>query len=717
MDTTQYISAIETAVKGGELHEAFRLLRTMTPGDAWLLKAEIDRAEEDYGRIIDYALTGAPDPGRTEQLSALAGRIYNMLDLTVREKEIQERSTLYYNTVRTERKSPSAESLCAMMTARASLAAEISPFNRATMSPSSIRKTQSELESLDRRIFERVWTALPLGGDEYAMLSDLLRADEPDEGYVSMLIGALTLSALEWYNERALLLLLDGASQANAGLRVRATTGALLVMYRWPRRSDSAAVGRRLQALRDGGYWSKDVEWIYMQFIRTADVESLSRTMRDEIIPEMIKLRPDLYKRINEDSETQDFEMNPEWEELLDKSGIADRLRKLSDLQSEGGDLFYSAFSMLKGYPFFSHISHWFIPFDIERPDVADALGHELTLAHMVAATPTMCDSDKYSFVFSLDRLPEAHRQALMAQMEQADIDLTRLDSAALLPDEQLRHTLITRYVQDLYRFFNLFRRKGEFVNPFASLVSLDAVPALEPDLGSPEKIRLIGEFYFKHSHWRPALAMFSRLEPDLSIYQKMGLCCQHLGMHDRARESFERAEMLAPDSTWTLRHLASALRACGLYEKALDVYRRLDALDPDKPAVALAMGHCCLHLDDRREALHCYYKAEFLDEKSTAPLRPIAWCSFLNRDFETSARYYDRLMAVDTPSASDYLNMGHLAVATGRMRDAMNFYTLHSSDPAELRRHISADLPLLERTGVDISVYPLILDAILYRS
>jgi len=45
-------------------------------------------------------------------------------------------------------------------------------------------------------------------------------------------------------------------------------------------------------------------------------------------------------------------EENPEWQEILDKSGISDKLQELSELQLEGADVYMSTFSMLKNFPF-----------------------------------------------------------------------------------------------------------------------------------------------------------------------------------------------------------------------------------------------------------------------------------------------------------------------------------------------------------------------------
>lgn len=52
--------------------------------------------------------------------------------------------------------------------------------------------------------------------------------------------------------------------------------------------------------------------------------------------------------------ETEDSDdLNPEWENWIDKSGITDKLREMGELQMEGADVYMSTFSQLKQFPFF----------------------------------------------------------------------------------------------------------------------------------------------------------------------------------------------------------------------------------------------------------------------------------------------------------------------------------------------------------------------------
>lgn len=688
----EYTGAIEKAVAQERLRDALSMLEAMSGSQNPLIDAAIRRTAEDYRRIIEFALTGNPDPTRAGQISQIKHRIYSLLDRLVRESELPEKSTLYYNTLRTERLNPSG--------------APGQLIDRLRTPGLS----QSEIEELERQLFESLWVTNPLSHSDYDTLTNAATDPAVPERSLMVVIGAVTLGALQIFDENALRTLLDIALVGRTeAISVRATVGAVLVMARWPRRSNIAPLREQITLVREAGTWSSDVEMILMQTIRMANVEKLSRELRDEIMPEMLKLRPDLYSRINNPDEI--LEINPEWEEKLRQSGLEERLRKLSEQISEGGDPFYSAFAMLKSDRFFNHPRNWFLPFDPTQSNVVQALGNDKAIGQMVAATPTMCDSDKYSFVLSINQLPEAHRQAMMSQLEQAGVDIS--DIKRIAAETVTRKSLIDRYVQDLFRFFRLFRRKGEFADPFAAPINPISVSMLADDFASPDKIRLIAEFFFSHAQWADAADLFGRIASDAETYQKLGHSLRKLGRPHQAADALERAYTYEPKSAWTLRHLASALRAAGQPSKALKYYEELEAMQPDTFRNAMNMGYCHLEADNNREALHCFYKAEFLDEKSPKVLRPIAWAAFLNSDFETSQKYYERLMLVDTPTETDYLNMGHLALAMGRIRDALNYYRLHSEDTAKLRERIDADRPLLAAAGVDLSIVPLLLDSL----
>ncbi len=106
----------------------------------------------------------------------------------------------------------------------------------------------------------------------------------------------------------------------------------------------------------DPGF-KRNLERVIIQFIRSKETEKIQKKIKDEIIPEMIKISPNLKDKINLDSlmdDTNADDKNPEWEEIFkDSPGLMDKMEEFSELQMEGADVFIGSFSMLKLFPFF----------------------------------------------------------------------------------------------------------------------------------------------------------------------------------------------------------------------------------------------------------------------------------------------------------------------------------------------------------------------------
>lgn len=88
-------------------------------------------------------------------------------------------------------------------------------------------------------------------------------------------------------------------------------------------------------------------------------------------------MKPEIEKRIKGDFgqgvDPMDMEENPEWQDFLESSGIADRMKELSEIQEEGGDVLMGTFSQLKSFPFFYSPANWFRPFHADNSVVAQA--------------------------------------------------------------------------------------------------------------------------------------------------------------------------------------------------------------------------------------------------------------------------------------------------------------------------------------------------------
>ncbi|MCM1021573.1 MAG: tetratricopeptide repeat protein [Muribaculum sp.] len=728
--STDISNRLMSAVREKRLHDAFILLRSQASelGD-WKITEQIDALEQSYSMMLDYAISGSPDPERDELYSSITTNILKISEIVAHRLNIEDSPSLYYSTLRYERLQ-NADTLETLLTNYLKNEQQASLYNLLTSdSQQGIAKVKENNEIIARRIFNRVWTSFPLSGDDAATLSTVFEQSSPYPIHFQLLmVAALSLALVHFYDQKKVDILLSIYQQSvSAKLAIHALTGALITIYIHRGKYNATLLKQRFDSLRDLPLWKTDIRTIAMQLIRTRDTERIHKKLTDEIMPQMLKLRPDIAKRLSNKGPITDMssiEENPEWEELLDKSGVKESLKELMQIQEEGGDVMMATFSNLKSFPFFNDVSNWFVPFRADASIVKSS--NEKSVADLSSVLENMnifCDGDKYSLLLMLLSVPEMQRKIMSEQINQQQLSAMEMQSATLTTNATERQQIANLFIQQLYRFFKLFRRRGEFNDPFATPISLASLDLFAVDLSDADTLKLVGEFYFKRGYYTDAFQIFNQLsdikELDNASLQKMGVCLQKTGNAEGALSIYLKAELLLPDSVWTMRRIASCYRTLGNISKALEYYKRIEIQRPDDLDLALNIGHCLLELEKYAEAQKYYFKVEYLAPQSHKALRPIAWCSFVMGEFDRSLRYYNMVLE-DKPSATDYMNMGHLHMALNQIKEAINFYALSIANSAnDIDRFLDdlrTDYTWLEKAGVEVDLMPLVVDALLYK-
>ncbi len=716
-------------LKQNRLHDAFLELKYLSESAmVWEISDEVENVEKSYRLMLDYAMQGAEDPARNSFYSEIINIVYNLLDRIVRHLLSLNEATLYYNTLRYEQLHPN-DSISRLIKSYKLVIEKTSIYNLITSNSDSksALETIKSKEELERRIFNRIWTTFPLKSEDEEVLKEMILADSLPQEVLELMLSALLLGMIEFYDQKRFRLLLYAYQSENEIISVKALVAILISMHIYGQYINDTKLVNQLETIKDTPLWNSDIKTAYLEFVKTKDTERISRKMQEELIPEMLKLRPDVYKKLNDSTALIDLssmEENPEWEELLQNSGIVDKIKELNDLQEEGSDVFMSTFSHLKSYPFFSEIANWFLPFTVENSLVSETLGSDVTLVgDIIKNAPYLCNSDKYSFLLSLGTIPQNQRQLMLSQFEQQrQLMKDAGESVSEMTKSNQRKNIMNKYLQDLYRFFKLFRRKGEFFDPFRMPMNLLNFPLLSKDLDDVDTLTLVAEFYFRRKYYKEALDVFlsisDKIPPSAPIFQKIGYCYQQEGDIINALKYYEQSELLKSDSLWTLRRIGACYRALNQPQKALLYFERVLSYSPDDLNATINIGHCYLELGEYKDAIKNYYKVEFLDEKSTKSWRPLAWCLLLAGEYEQSKVYYEKVLS-ENPTKEDFLNMGHLYLTQGQMQIAIEYYKKYinqcEGDTKDLINALNADEKYLIEMGVDISLIPFLIDALLY--
>ena len=565
--------------------------------------------------------------------------------------------------------------------------------------------------------------------NEAGTLDKLFAVGDATAEIKELAMAATMLSLLEHYSEHLLLSLLDlyAANAFNdASLSMKALCCALIAMpCHRETIQHSNAISLRIANIADSERGRRDIMTVFLQFIRSRSTERISQKVRDELVPKLMKLSPEMRRKMRDgfSDDIEEMAKNPDWQEMLNESGITDKMQELSRMQAEGSDVFLSSFARLKSFPFFNDVANWFVPFTPRHSSIFRVFAGNSgsMLLSMVDRTGAFCDSDKFSFALSVATMPDQHRSMMMAQFdEQQEQVINEMAGSLPNPDKQ-RENIANKYVQSLYSFFNLFRSRNDFYNPFSTRLNLIDVPFVSDALSDTKSLRLIAEFYFSMQCYTDALSTFSKVlkqdSPTASDYQKTGYCHEQLKQYVLATADYEKVELLKPNDVWTLKHLALCYRAVNDTEKAIANYKRAEALQPDNVALANNIANCLLEGGRIEEALKYFFKVDYLASKGERTMRPIAWCSFLIGNYNQSVDYYNRIIAKQ-PGANDYINRGHALLCSGQVKDAVASYmdAVDKSGGSEVLKTLDDDRHYLLDAGVDKLTIALIFDKIRYK-
>jgi len=703
-----------------------RLNFLLTNLSRWQLKENLSECQDNYKRMLLYLSEGVNDPEQEKIYTDLLRSVYQLTDRTILEIKALQLWSYTYELQRTLSfyVPETNEQLIDMINEWGGKIALYDLMEEGEEKSKNLQKMEEEREQIETKLFRKIWLSQLWTSDEQNQWLQALNDKLYPLSSQCLIISAITLNLEELFDERKAQVLLDVCEHEQEELRQRALTGLLLFLRRYDKRLYLyPGINNRLQHLSEQKHFIKDVRYIILQFILSKETEKITRIMKDEIIPGMMKISPKLNNKIRIDelfSETGFDEKNPEWQNLIEESGLSDRLQEFSELQLEGADVMLSSFIHLKNFPFFNEIHNWFIPFVpnshiMEDPELSD-------LIKVMLKSNMLCNSDKYSFYLSISQMPDSYKN-MMGQFS-ADSSAIKEMLQEEMPDNPSDkiHPAARLYIQDLYRFYKLFFRHNDFEDVFETRPDFFSIPAIARYISDKESQTIIGEYYFQRNHFLEAIEIFKQLlldnPNDETFLQKKGYSLQMLGYLEEALEDYLKAELLNSNNSWTIKKLAHCYRALKQPLEALEYYRKAAALNPDNLSIQLHIGHCYLELKNYSEALKCYFKVEYLTKNKEKAWRPIAWCSFLTGKYKEAMDYYSKILE-SSPNAIDFLNAGHVKLVMGNNKEALSLYSQALSAQGDsfekFLETFTADIPDLLKAGVKQDNIPILLDCLMY--
>ena len=711
---------INQLVKSSRLNEAFGLLKSFALSFS-LPKNErekMENLENTYRYLLDYMAKGFDDPSQQQVIDDISEGLYRCNDLILKASLLPDSRDVYSTAKRMENHKESSFHY---------RAEELLSAYENLGNP----ETSSQYYMALNNLFSYVWTMFGAPAEEYDAISSFLSDTDKPEDAKALIVSALLLDNIQYYDAYAFSVLLDAyESTISLKLKARVIVAISLILFIHSSRIlKNVALKSRIMLMKEDPEMNSLFNFLIEETVRTYDTQRVTTRMREEVIPGLMKINPDIIEKMrNLASDSEDFlsESNPEWEEIIEQSGVQDKIQEINDMQLEGSDVMMTTFSNLKGFPFFQNISGWFLPFDSSHPDIRElaALGSE----DFSRFTLAMCDSDVYSFLLSMKNLPQSHREMMLKnidnQMKQAQEVMTSAvgDTDKTILKREIRHSL-----QDLYRFFKLFRRKEDFTDPFLQPLDGETIRPLISLIGvRNESLHKIADFYFKHQYFLEAASIYELIDSlqngDFSLWERIGFCYDRSKRFETAISWYKKAEFVNPSSNWLEKKLAVCLKNSGNLSEALTYYERVLQNEPDNFHLLMSAGQCLVDKKDYQNALQHFYHAEYLNPGKISAQRAIAWCLLMNHDLDKAMTAFDNLVSSPESDSSDLLNAALCALAMNNISNALGYYSrfLELTGTKDFRALMTAlrdDAAALKELDISTKKLRLVIDKLRYDS
>jgi len=640
-------------------------------------RIQMDKHKETYRNILDHAFNNAEDPQRDEIYIRL---IRSILELGDQLKEhlltVHRKSSIYHTKWKLEQEIQAGQvdyqQLLDGLTRDTQLEDLLKDSNIQSGEENQGVEERSEIYSY---LFRIIWLTDKYGEAEIGLLRSIKDSQKVPWHDKSLFVSALTLSALRSFDERKIELLFDFYDKQEEQVWERALVGVLYALYRYDRRVELyQRLIERLNSYSGNAQLERNIEAIIIQTIKSKETEEITRKWEEEILPEIMKMRPNIEKKLDLENIVSDKfleDKNPDWEKVFEDSpDLLDKIQQFSKMQMEGSDVFMSAFGRLKHFPFFNRISNWFIPFYKENPDLQPVTGGEeqvsmAPLIEKLESSNFMCNSDKYSFTLNLQHIPEEQKNTMMQLFNEEMKQMGEIgQDEELLNDFARTKSIYTQYIQDIYRFFKLHPLRNEVDDIFQDKLDVYNTRFYNHIVENKKVRRNIAEFYFEREHFDQAVEVFKNLDEEerntAEVTEKIAYSYQRLGDYEDALNYYLKAELFDTNKAWITKKIALCYRYLNKPEKALEHYQQAEQMEPENLYIQAYVGHSLFQLKRYEEALKYYFKVEYLAPENAKIRRPIAWCSFILGKFETAENYLHKLLEQES-NYFDHITLGHV--------------------------------------------------------
>lgn len=672
--------------------------------------SELEAVKNDYQLMVDYMERGFTDDKRASLYLSLLQRLYRVaadLEISWRCKNV----IVYVDAFRISDHLNTSHDFI-----RSVLESFVSDVAMLSLLPEAER-TEKAKDLYDRhqvfvnRLFNTLWTSCQWSDDDCEFYTGLMLSPMVDIVDQQLLVSAVTLGAMNQFDINKFKALTTVYQQStDERVRQRALVGWVLSVFEgmdiFP---EQDKIIRKLCENKDT---IRELYALQIQFFYSQDTEKDNEKLQRDIMPYLVEGSNITIGRLGIVEKEEDSLENILNQDAEDKrmEQMEEKVRKMMEMQKQGSDIYFGGFRQMKRFPFFNDLANWFTPFYIDHPALRTTIERigQPNILQTITNQGNFCESDKYSLAFAMESIINQIPGNIKEMMGSEGV----FDPMGTTLDKSNPTYICRAYIQDLYRFFRLYRSSNELINPFidnhkSSFVADTFFFVYKSFIGTgldEYKMRL-ALYLYKHKNMDKLVELMSTFHVEDANYNiLMGYINLYFGKPDVAYQIFNMVLQEDTENQWALKGMARAAMDCEDYDTAEHTYSQLLRLEPDN--INYAVKRCVTLLKTERyaEAREELFRLDYQYPDNMNVKRVFAWTMLLDKSLDKASQLYDRILA-DAPMAEDYLNSGYCWWAKGNIGQAKNSFqawiTMTKGNKDRLLEEIRNDQKVLDLYGI----------------
>lgn len=663
--------------------------------------AEVSRLEETYRYLARYYQEGVEDSERAKILRQIGTSLMRILRANAAHLEYQEQPWSSWSSARGTLKAYgySEDAILSLINALRS---------------NSVAHSREYFDKLDQ-LFGLLWTSVDLTEAEGQALRSLLLVEESSTLVAQTVVGALFLGTMQYFDPLKMQLLYELWQEHPSVMVEGAALGALLILSR--RHSVELCQLHphfveqvRLAMLLDEKQLLDVLHVIQVSYKTTEN----HKIFREKILPELRSISDKMQQVMGNSLTTRieelqngaiDREKLEEVESLMAKA--PDKFSMMKDTEQ---DVSFHLVSELKGFPFFSKVSHWFMPFDDRFPGLSrENVAAFKQILPMMMQGQRMISSDLYSY--ALVPAWEQMGASILSQMEGAMPTVT--PTAPSIIDG------VKDFVFGAYRFYALSHHAHTLINPFdGSPYILNGAFLASRRAISEEGLLSLATMMVRFGQYADAGSTYERVVRDYltntaEVWRGMAVASMMRNDDEKALYQLRRAVELEGKNEVTVRKIAQILVRLGRKEEAVEWITEGEGELHESISYQLPLlrARLLLELGREEEALKAAFKANYLADGKDP--RATSLLTELRLKLGKAKEIYDALSNKEI-EGEPLLWLGLASLATGKRTQGLaSLRKWHATGSKGSGLH--EKLPLLSRYGIEGWEQALIED-IIYR-